>query len=132
MTSLSASRAATVSCDPVRSAQPRDQKRSITSPTMWSRQVIRTKRLVRVTLGGITFDDLGTFEPLDRFITLIGVPSYNVIEVTNLSLNATTDHESDETFERVPVLPTTRSIMGRCIPSCSTMWSGPFRRRTTR
>ena len=54
-----------------------------------------------VTLGDIAFDDLGTMEPLNRAIALIGIPWYNVIGNHDLNYEALDDEHSDETFERI-------------------------------
>lgn len=54
-----------------------------------------------VTLGDIAFDDLGTMEPLNRVIALIGIPWFNVIGNHDLNHEALNDAHSDETFERI-------------------------------
>ena len=54
-----------------------------------------------VTLGDIVFDDLNVMEPHNQSVALIGIPWYNVIGNHDLNLDAKTDEESDETFERI-------------------------------
>ncbi|MDB4807213.1 metallophosphoesterase, partial [bacterium] len=53
-----------------------------------------------VTLGDIVFDDLSVMEPHNQSVALIGIPWYNVIGNHDLNLDAKTDDQSDETFER--------------------------------
>jgi len=54
-----------------------------------------------VTLGDIVFDDLSVMEPHNQSVALIGIPWYNVIGNHDLNLEAATDDQSDETFERI-------------------------------
>ncbi|MGI9466727.1 MAG: calcineurin-like phosphoesterase C-terminal domain-containing protein [Rubripirellula sp.] len=54
-----------------------------------------------VTLGDIVFDDLSVMEPHNQSVALIGIPWYNVIGNHDLNLEAKTDDQSDETFERI-------------------------------
>lgn len=54
-----------------------------------------------VTLGDIVFDDLSVMEPHNQSVALIGIPWYNVIGNHDLNLDAKTDDQSDETFERI-------------------------------
>ena len=54
-----------------------------------------------VTLGDIVFDDLSVMEPHNQSVALIGIPWYNVIGNHDLNLEAETDDQSDETFERI-------------------------------
>jgi hypothetical protein len=54
-----------------------------------------------VTLGDIAFNDLTTFEALNKSIALIGIPWYNVIGNHDINFDARHDQHSDETFERV-------------------------------
>ncbi|MEX2113373.1 MAG: calcineurin-like phosphoesterase family protein [Pirellulales bacterium] len=54
-----------------------------------------------VTLGDIAFNDLNTFESLNKSIALIGIPWYNVIGNHDINFDAGHDRHSDETFERV-------------------------------
>ena len=54
-----------------------------------------------VTLGDIVFDDLSVMEPHNQSVALIGIPWYNVIGNHDLNLEAQTDDQSDETFERI-------------------------------
>ncbi len=54
-----------------------------------------------VTLGDIVFDDLSVMEPHNQSVALIGIPWYNVIGNHDLNLEAKTDEQSDETFERI-------------------------------
>lgn len=54
-----------------------------------------------VTLGDIVFDDLSVMEPHNQSVALIGIPWYNVIGNHDLNMEAKTDQESDETFERI-------------------------------
>lgn len=54
-----------------------------------------------VTLGDIAFNNLDTFETLNKTIALIGIPWYNVIGNHDINFEAKNDQHSDETFERV-------------------------------
>jgi hypothetical protein len=54
-----------------------------------------------VTLGDIAFNNLDTFETLNKTIALIGIPWYNVIGNHDINFDAKHDKQSDETFERV-------------------------------
>jgi hypothetical protein len=54
-----------------------------------------------VTLGDIAFDNLGTMDPLNRAIAMIGIPWYNVIGNHDLNFESPDDQHSDETFERI-------------------------------
>ncbi len=54
-----------------------------------------------VTLGDIAFNNLDTFETLNKTIALIGIPWYNVIGNHDINFEAKHDGHSDETFERV-------------------------------
>lgn len=54
-----------------------------------------------VTLGDIVFDDLSVMEPHNQSVALIGIPWYNVIGNHDPNLDAKTDDQSDETFERI-------------------------------
>lgn len=53
-----------------------------------------------VTLGDIVFDDLSVFDPLIKTVALLEIPWYNVLGNHDINLDADTDAESDETFER--------------------------------
>ena len=53
-----------------------------------------------VTLGDILFDDLSLFGSINRAISLIGIPWYNVIGNHDINFDAESDAHSDETFER--------------------------------
>jgi hypothetical protein len=54
-----------------------------------------------VTLGDLVGDDLSLFDPLNRTVSRIGVPWYNVIGNHDLNLRALSNQYSDDTFERV-------------------------------
>lgn len=54
-----------------------------------------------VTLGDIVFDDLSILPWHNRAIAMLGLPWYNVIGNHDLNFEATHDHHSDETFERI-------------------------------
>jgi hypothetical protein len=54
-----------------------------------------------VTLGDVAFDNLETFEPLNRAIALIGIPWYNVMGNHDINYDAKTRALANETFERV-------------------------------
>ncbi len=64
-------------------------------------ELIGTDASFGVTLGDIAFNNLDTFETLNKTIALIGIPWYNVIGNHDLNFEAKHDHHSDETFERV-------------------------------
>lgn len=52
-----------------------------------------------VTLGDITFDDLSLFGSLNKTVSQIGRPWYNVIGNHDINYDADEDKYSDETFE---------------------------------
>jgi hypothetical protein len=54
-----------------------------------------------VTLGDIAFDNLDTFEPLNRAIALLGIPWYNVIGNHDINYDARVRKHANETYERV-------------------------------
>ena len=54
-----------------------------------------------VTLGDIAFDNLETFEPLNRSIALLGIPWYNVIGNHDINYDARNRRNANETYERI-------------------------------
>lgn len=64
-------------------------------------ELIGTDASFGVTLGDIAFNNLDTFETLNKTIALIGIPWYNVIGNHDINFEAKHDGHSDETFERV-------------------------------
>lgn len=54
-----------------------------------------------VTLGDVAFDNLNTMEPLNRAISKIGIPWFNVLGNHDLNFDSPDDMHSDETFERI-------------------------------
>lgn len=64
-------------------------------------ELIGTDASFGVTLGDIAFNNLDTFETLNKTIALIGIPWYNVIGNHDINFEAKHDAHSDETFERV-------------------------------
>ncbi|MEX0676455.1 MAG: calcineurin-like phosphoesterase family protein [Pirellulales bacterium] len=81
--------------------QPRDQKEVDFVAHDVVETLIGSDASFGVTLGDIAFDNLNTFEPLNKLIALIGIPWYNVIGNHDINYDAKDDHRSDETFERV-------------------------------
>jgi 3',5'-cyclic AMP phosphodiesterase CpdA len=63
--------------------------------------LIGTDASFGVTLGDIAFDDLSTFEPLNRAIALIGIPWYNVMGNHDINYDARIREFANETFERI-------------------------------
>lgn len=64
-------------------------------------ELIGTDASFGVTLGDIAFDDLTTFEPLNRAIALLGIPWYNVIGNHDVNVDARVRRHANETYERV-------------------------------
>lgn len=63
-------------------------------------ELIGTDASFGVTLGDIVNDDLALFDPQARAIAVLGIPWYNVIGNHDLNLDAKSDAQSDESFER--------------------------------
>ena len=82
--------------------QPRDQKEVdwITHDVVEG-LIGKTEASFGVTLGDIAFDNLETFEPLNRSIALIGIPWYNVLGNHDINYDARSRRHANETFERV-------------------------------
>ena len=82
--------------------QPRDQKEVdwITHDVVEG-IIGKTDASFGVTLGDIAFDNLETFEQLNRSIALIGIPWYNVIGNHDINYDARTRRHANETYERV-------------------------------
>ncbi len=53
-----------------------------------------------VTLGDILFDNLAIFQEHNEAIALLGIPWYNVLGNHDINFDATSDKQSDETFEK--------------------------------
>lgn len=64
-------------------------------------ELIGTEASFGVTLGDVAFDNLETFEPLNRAIALIGIPWYNVMGNHDINYDAKTRALANESFERV-------------------------------
>jgi hypothetical protein len=81
--------------------QPRNQKEVdwITHDVV--EELIGSDASFGVTLGDIAFDNLETFEPLNRAIALIGIPWYNVIGNHDINYDADVRKLANETYERV-------------------------------
>lgn len=82
--------------------QPRDQKEVdwITHDVVEG-LIGQTDASFGVTLGDIAFDNLDTFEPLNRSVALIGIPWYNVIGNHDINYDARNRRNANETYERV-------------------------------
>lgn len=82
--------------------QPRDQKEVdwITHDVVEG-IIGKTDASFGVTLGDIAFDNLETFEPLNRSIALIGIPWYNVLGNHDINYDARTRRHANETYERI-------------------------------
>lgn len=52
-----------------------------------------------MTLGDVVFDDLSLLVPLERLVSTIGVPWYNVHGNHDINTSATNNEDSDETWE---------------------------------
>ncbi len=81
--------------------QPRNQKEVDYIAHDVVQELIGIDASFGVTLGDIAFDDLTTFEPLNKTIAMIGIPWYNVLGNHDINYDAKHDRYSDETFERV-------------------------------
>jgi len=81
--------------------QPRNQKEVDYIAHDVVEELIGADASFGVTLGDIVFNDLNVFEPLNKTIAFIGIPWYNVIGNHDINMDAKTDAESDETFERI-------------------------------
>jgi len=81
--------------------QPRDQKEVdwITHDVV--EELVGTDATFGVTLGDIAFDNLDTFDALNKSIALIGIPWYNVIGNHDINYEAQHRHHANETYERV-------------------------------
>ena len=64
-------------------------------------ELIGTDASFGVTLGDIAFDNLDTFQPLNRAIALLGIPWYNVLGNHDINFDARSRRHANETFERV-------------------------------
>ncbi|MCA9080208.1 MAG: calcineurin-like phosphoesterase family protein [Planctomycetaceae bacterium] len=64
-------------------------------------ELIGSEASFGVTLGDIAFDNLETFEALNRSIALIGIPWYNVIGNHDINYDSPDRTHSNETYERV-------------------------------
>ncbi len=81
--------------------QPRDQKEVDYISQDIIPELIGTKASLGVTLGDIAFDNLETFEPLNKSIALLGIPWYNVMGNHDINYDAKTRELANETYERV-------------------------------
>ncbi|MCA9088406.1 MAG: calcineurin-like phosphoesterase family protein [Planctomycetaceae bacterium] len=64
-------------------------------------ELLGTDASFGVTLGDIAFDNLNTFDALNRSIALLGIPWYNVIGNHDINYDSPDRKHSNETFERV-------------------------------
>ncbi|MCB0825956.1 MAG: calcineurin-like phosphoesterase family protein [Armatimonadetes bacterium] len=82
--------------------QPRDQRevdyvrKDIVEPLVGKHNAV-----FGVTLGDIAFDNLDTFVPLNKSISMLGVPWYNVIGNHDMNYESKDDKHSDETYELI-------------------------------
>lgn len=81
--------------------QPRDQREVDFVAHDVVEELVGTTAAFGVSLGDIAFNDLGTFEPLNRAIGHIGVPWYNVLGNHDMNFDSVDDTYSTETFQRV-------------------------------
>ena len=81
--------------------QPRNQKEIDYLAHDVVEELVGSDAAFGVTLGDIVFDKLSLFESYARTVALIGVPWYNVIGNHDINLDAESDKQSDESFERV-------------------------------
>lgn len=80
--------------------QPRDQKEIDYLSHDVVEPLVGSDAAFGVTLGDILFDDLSLFGSINRAISLVGIPWYNVIGNHDINFDAPNDALSDETFER--------------------------------
>jgi hypothetical protein len=64
-------------------------------------ELIGTDAAFGVTLGDVVGNDLALFEPLNRAVSRIGIPWYNVHGNHDMNFSAADDRHSDETWERI-------------------------------
>lgn len=64
-------------------------------------ELVGVDALFGVSLGDLVGDDASLFEPLNRAVSLVGIPWYNVLGNHDLDYDAPDDATSDESFERV-------------------------------
>ncbi|MDA1214275.1 MAG: calcineurin-like phosphoesterase family protein, partial [Planctomycetota bacterium] len=81
--------------------QPRNQKEVDYIAHDVIEEMIGIDAAFGVTLGDIAFDDLGTMEPLNRTIALLGIPWYNVIGNHDINYDARNRRYANESFERI-------------------------------
>jgi hypothetical protein len=82
--------------------QPRNQKEiDYIAHDVIEELVGNTDARFGVTLGDLVFDDLSLFDSLNRTISLLGIPWYNVMGNHDLNHDTNDDRYSDETWERV-------------------------------
>jgi hypothetical protein len=80
--------------------QPRNQKEVEFVYHDVVEQLIGTDASFGVSLGDLAFNNLDTLDTLNKGISLIGIPWYNVIGNHDLNFDSPTDKDSDETFHR--------------------------------
>ena len=81
--------------------QPRDQQEVDWIAHDVVEELIGTDASFGVTLGDIAFDDLGTMQPLNKTIALLGIPWYNVVGNHDINYDSATRKYANETFERI-------------------------------
>lgn len=64
-------------------------------------ELIGTDASFGISLGDLVGDDLTLFEPLNSAIAQIGIPWHNVLGNHDINLHASSDDDSDDSFERV-------------------------------
>jgi len=64
-------------------------------------ELVGSRAAFGITLGDIVGDDLSLFEPLNRTVSQIGIPWYNLPGNHDMNYDAEDDLHADETFERI-------------------------------
>jgi len=64
-------------------------------------EVIGSDAAFGISLGDLVGDDLALFEPLNRAVSLVGIPWYYLPGNHDMNYRATNDADADETWERV-------------------------------
>lgn len=81
--------------------QPRDQQEVDWISHDVVEELVGSDASFGVTLGDIAFDNLETFDQLNRAVALIGIPWYNVIGNHDINYEAKHRRYANETYERV-------------------------------
>lgn len=64
-------------------------------------QLVGTDAKFGVTLGDLAFDDLRMFEPLNRVVSMVGIPWFNVHGNHDMNYKALDDTHAADTYKRV-------------------------------